>query len=244
MITFLKNGLKRSHQIILVTMLMFSSFASANSFEELTQKLLEKSFDTKAVAIDQLALIEDDRVKPLFEGLTQSTVYYIKKTNQLGYYESVDKKINFTTLLTGEVITELSKRKYKKVTTNNALRGQIKLHLAALNIYSKDEAIRLTAIDSMLKSPDPQLLDVLKAASKTEESRKVKSLIDLNVALLNVESENETERQVAYTFLSNSLHEAARIKLIQVSQSEGYPEEEKAFATKALSKIELYLSLL
>ena len=235
---FFRLGFKRSYQALMLILVMGSQFASANNFDELTQELLVKDFDVKAVAIDKLAKMQDERVKPLFVALTQSKIYYIKKTKEIGYYEVIDKKINFQTILTGESISDLSKRKYKKVTTNNALRGQIKLHLAALNILSTDEGVRLTAIDSMLKSPDPLLLSVLKTATKTESSRKIKALIDLNIALIEIDSENETERTVAYKFLSQSLHEAARIKLHEVSDGDSYTEEEKTFAQTALAKIE------
>ena len=235
---FFRLGFKRSYQALMLILVMGSQFASANNFDALTQELLVKDFDVKAVAIDKLAKMQDERVKPLFVALTQSKIYYIKKTKEIGYYEVIDKKINFQTILTGESISDLSKRKYKKVTTNNALRGQIKLHLAALNILSTDEGVRLTAIDSMLKSPDPLLLSVLKTATKTESSRKIKALIDLNIALIEIDSENETERTVAYKFLSQSLHEAARIKLHEVSDGDSYTEEEKTFAQTALAKIE------
>ncbi|BCE01258.1 urea ABC transporter permease subunit UrtB [Marinicellulosiphila megalodicopiae] len=238
MITFLRNGLTRSCQIACMMLLAVSQVTFADQFDEITQKLLDKDFDVKAAAIDELAVIEDERVRALFEGLTESTVYYIKKTNQIGYYQLDEKSVTFTTLLEGEVIDDLSKRSYKKITTNNALRGQIKLHLAALNILSKEADVRLTAIDSMLKSPDPLLLDILIKAQKIEQNRKVKALIELNIALIHVESENETERNVAYKVLSESLHEAARIKLTEIKDSETQSSENIKFATKALLKIE------
>ena len=121
---FFRLGFKRSYQALMLILVMGSQFASANDFDALTQELLVKDFDVKAVAIDKLAKMQDERVKPLFVALTQSKIYYIKKTKQIGYYEVIDKKINFQTILTGESISDLSKRKYKKVTTNNALRGR------------------------------------------------------------------------------------------------------------------------
>jgi len=79
---------------------------------------------------------------------------------------------------------------------------------------------------------------VLKSAVKSEQSRKIKSLLELNISLIQVESENETEKSVAYEFLTNSLHEAARIKLTQIKDGVGYSEEDKLQAENSLSKIE------
>ena len=106
-----------------------------NTLPATVQELTKASYKEKALIVDSIAAIENDKKLLILQSLLDNKLYYQKKNNldeNLKRILIVDlsllkaKKENaIIDAFSGDTVTGLSKRKIKKIGVNNALRRNI-----------------------------------------------------------------------------------------------------------------------
>lgn len=187
-------------------------------FTALVQELNSKSFSKKAVAIDLLTEVKDPRVLPILQTMQAGDLYYRKSDKVIVKAKKVDEGLHLTDAISGEDLGVVGKREAKKITINNTLRRQLREKVAVLELTADEKNIRLNAARNLIKSPDPELLAVLENAVSTESNQGIKHLINVSIALIEVESEDQSLRLKAVEKLGTAVEPEAVVVLRKLTE--------------------------
>lgn len=226
-------------KLILLNLLLCTTLFS-NTLQEDIQSFTKSSFKIKQKVVENIVLThsEDEKLLLVLNTLLQGDLYFTKNTKEFLILTKKEGKLYHTTnIFTGVGLNPAKKNMFKKVKTNNKLRSIIKLKLAELNIFSKDENIRLDSAKNMLKNinEDSQML-VLKAL-KVEKSSKVLSILE-EMSLNYKAKFGSTEEQIqAIIALKEFLSPQSLQTLKQIYEST-QDEKIKKLAQTSITNIE------
>jgi urea transport system permease protein len=99
------------------------------------------------------------------------------------------------------------------IINNNRMRGELDTALAALKLFNKDEKIRSTAIQALLKDPDEAKLPLLDKALSSETVPALKSQLILARAAAMLGSADKNKRMEAAKALADSKDPATQVLL-------------------------------
>jgi len=201
------------------------------------EALIGSNFAEKASALKQLAASDHPQRFELIEGIFDGRLRLHKKSKRLVWAEKQGRKYLATDALSGEQLGEFKKRKLKKVSINNKLRGVIKGIIATRDLDSEDPALRLKSVQAMLANPSPDQVDTLIPRLEKETDPQVRSAMQLVLSLANLGADDPSERLKAVDGVSDSLESAVRQKLGEMAVSDPDVTVKKA-AASALRKIE------
>ena len=242
----------RSALILLLLALMSAARADADNpadgraetLEQTLPGLLEGDFKARAEAIRRLAQSADGRVTAILSSLLDGALYYRKTDKRIVHAEAVDNIYELRDALTDERLAPEKKRGIKKISINNALRGQLRAVLATRSLFNEDPAERLSAIENILKDIDPGAAPLLREALAGETHAKVRAGLETAIALLEIDHGDARARLAAIRRLEGNLHQQARNRLRQLLERDaaGNPAETdraaRAAAARALKSIE------
>ena len=216
---------------------LFATAASAERFDPAYELLRSDSFDDKGTAIAQLTEIGDARAEVMLNALIDARLYYVKQTGQVVRVEKEDSKFRLFDPASGEDLGVVSKRKVKKIGINNRLRKQIRLALSRIRLTVGDAPARLAAVESLLGSTDPDLLETLASMRAAEPDSGVVEAIDAVIAFATLDTGDRTEQLNAIAILDGNLYPSVLIKLKTLAETTGY-EDVRVAAVDAVSTIE------
>lgn len=114
------------------------------------------------------------------------------------------------------------------VVSNNRMRGEIDSALAALKLFSKDDALRLSAVRQLQKDPDESKLPVIEKALAAERNPAIREQLALVRAAALLGGSDKAKRLEAATALGASHMAATRSLLIERLKAEGEPDVKAA----------------
>ncbi len=217
--------------LILLPLALFtltSNFCHAqenkNSFEEGLELLLQKNFQQKEEAIKKIISSSDKRSEKVLRALLSGKLYRLKKDNTLVYTDSKDSQINVTTVLTEESIGAVNKRKLKKITINNKLRGIIKIGLSELLLNSPKAKVREKAALSLTNNLTPETLKLIhNQLQKEQDPDVIKALITV-IQIENLRSPNKEEKLLSLNKLQGNLIPTVLNEVTRLISEERDPE--------------------
>ncbi len=227
--------------------LLLSVNVSGMTFDETVGDLLTNSNKEKAEVIETLAEIKDPRVLPVLTSLLNAKLFYTKNDKTIVIITQIEKKFQLTDAVSGNDLGLVSKKEIKKIRINNRLRRVLRSNIAKLELSSEDSRLRLKSAKNILKKPDPSLRNQLTAALREEKNNSVRNYLDLAIALIDVNGDDQERRFTAVTRLSQSVEPEAIAKLNQLAEKDeigSYLEENKELALYADKKIEVIESKL
>ena len=127
------------------------------------------------------------------------------------------------------------------VINNNRMRSEIDSALAALKLFSKDDKVRMKAVQQMQSDADAGKLALIEQALKVEQNPKIKDLLALVRAAALLGSEDKTQRIEAAALLGSSAQSSTKTVLLARLQAES-DGEVKAALGKALREVESRLA--
>ena len=101
------------------------------------------------------------------------------------------------------------------VVSNNRFRGEIETALAALKLFSADNAMRQQAIKALLKEPDVSKLPMLDKALEQEQDAALKNLLQLAKAAAQLGSDDVSIRMQSAKTLAESKTPETQLQLNQ-----------------------------
>lgn len=218
----------------------FSAHAMAEEsalFEQSMELFKEKSFSKKSQAVQLLADSGHESAVLILKELQQGNLFVHKKTKQLVLAQKEGKGYLIRDPLTQESLGEVGKRKVKKVSINNKLRGQIKGALAILTLSNSDPEVRSAALDEVMTSLDVEMRPQLLKRQQEETEAKLQDKITVALASLNLASDDAAVRLSAVKELSGSLYPSVRTRLTDIAANDQDSAVKRA-AGKALDDIE------
>ena len=208
------------------------------SASQLAQPLVGAKLKTVPVIIETLEQSAGEPVLPLFEAMLDSRLYYQRTDKQLVIINKQDDgSYALTEPFTGESLGISQKSAIKKVRVNNKIRVQLRSAIARLTLFHRDAAVRESAVRNMLNRLDDNSVELLLTARDQEQNRSVLALIDLAIAIHNLESSgDQSVRLAALGQMEGSLEPVVRNSLAKVLEQDAegnYIEPDKRVYERA-----------
>jgi len=106
------------------------------------------------------------------------------------------------------------------VVNNNRMRGEIDSALASLKLFSKDDALRMSAVKELQKDPDESRLPLIEKALAAEKNADIRDQLSLVRAAALLASSDKTKRLEAAKALGVSKSPAVRSMLVERMKAE------------------------
>ncbi|MDD2918004.1 urea ABC transporter permease subunit UrtB [Rhodoferax sp.] len=127
------------------------------------------------------------------------------------------------------------------VINNNRMRGEIDSALAALKLFSKDDSVRMAAVQQMQSDADPSKLALIEQAFAAEQNPNIKDQLALVRAAALLGSTDKSQRLQAAALLGSSNQSGTKTILLAHLESES-DTGVKAVLGKALREVESRLA--
>ncbi|MCD2173814.1 urea ABC transporter permease subunit UrtB [Rhizobium sp. C4] len=150
---------------------------AAEATSAMLNALASDNFKAIEDAVNALAATGDAAVVPALEALADGELYFRKADKQVFITEKSGSKFKLIDPLTQKPVGEEAKTAIDKIKVNNSLRRSIRDALGGLTLQSKDRAVRLTAAQTILKSPNGEAVQALDAALAKETDGEVKKVL-------------------------------------------------------------------
>ncbi len=180
-------------------------------------RILDRDFGTKALGVEALAASDHPKKIELLRGVLEGELRYLKKNKRLVWMQPADGKNAAIDVFTGENYGVVSKRKFRKLAINNAMRGQIRGLLAELELSSSDPAARLAAVNKMLGKSDPSHAELFGRLLEQETDAKVREAMQSAIAVARLSDPDPAQRRAAIAEVSGSLLPAVRNGLTRLA---------------------------
>ncbi|WP_246480818.1 urea ABC transporter permease subunit UrtB [Motiliproteus sediminis] len=219
-----------------------TAFAASDDFEQGLALLSEKSFSKKGRAIELLVASGHEQVLPLLQTMSAGELYYRKSDDRIVTRRDADTGYEITDAVSGEALGTVGRRDVKKVAINNTLRSQLTQAIAELQLGAADPGIRKTALEAMLSELTADSLPLLEKRRRTEQDDSVIEVLDIAIAVAQLESSERSVRLQALQALEGSLYPSVRNRLVTMTANDADAGVRKA-AEKALITIESRVNL-
>ena len=194
-------------QLVLAT-LCLSTAALAAEDTTLAQayvQLATGSFPDKREAVEALGRLQPANTRALLGALLEGNLYARTQDNKLFIVQAADGRLTLQDALSLQAAGSDAEENYSKITTNNQLRKAIKGVLAAFSLADPDAAVRLNAVNEMLRGLDEDGAVLLRERLVAERDSDVKQVIETGLALADLNNEDAAVRLAAIDKLQGSL---------------------------------------
>ncbi len=141
-------------------------------------------FPEREAAMNTLVATGDPRVVPILEALASGNLYTRKADGRVVLAAKAGGDFALRDPLDGEDLGRAASGDIEKIKVNNGLRGKIRTAIGQLTLLSTDRGTRLSAAQSVLKTADPNTLDLLKTALASETDPQIRSVMELAEAVI------------------------------------------------------------
>ena len=200
----------------LFIVLIFCSQAVFASDTTLIDQLPKAKLIQKVQLIEQLS--QDSAT--VLQALLNAKLYYIKSNKQVVLIQKNGAKLDAFNYISGERIQTFSKRKLKKITINNKIRGIIKTKLSLFALTSNDASQRLKAVENMYDKLDGESLNVLADLITKETDEKVKEAMTMAVHIGNLQSSTKSIQLNAIKQLDGNTHPQVKQNLLKIQTND------------------------
>ncbi|MCD8530245.1 MAG: urea ABC transporter permease subunit UrtB [Saccharospirillaceae bacterium] len=191
----------------------------------ISQQLINAGFKEKAALAEQIALSGDDQAVVILQALLDSRLYYVKSSGQLLLVDSSGEPDSALDAFTQQAVTGLGKRDIKKIGVNNSLRIALRSLISRAQISSKYQPQRMAAAQNLLKSSDDIDRTFIDQAIERETDDNVADVLYLVRAMMQLKSDQATQRMEGLQTLDGSLYPEVRVGLKEFI--DGFSDEEK-----------------
>lgn len=185
--------------------------------------LSTKNFSQKEDGIKNILNSGHEKSLSTLEGLLKGSLFFTKKEKILVQAQSEDKKYRITNFLTGEDLGLVKKRKIKKITINNKLRGLLKSAIAEINLKNPDSKLRLKAVNAIIPNLTPENIDTLIKYYSLEKDDDVKKALATALAIGKLKSNEKEQKIEALQTLRGNLNPVVKNEIILLLEKEQDP---------------------
>lgn len=173
------------------------ALAQADSVEALVRALPEGGYSEREKVIFALAETGDDRVARLLGVLGEGDLYLHEADGRVVAARRSGEGYAISDALSGEALGTVEKGALEKIRVNNRLRRAIDGAIAQLTLMSPRAPVRLSAARNLLKTAEPDALDLLDKALARESDADVRRVMEQARAAIVLKTETSVEEQLA-----------------------------------------------
>ena len=164
--------------LLLLTTLLPSSAGEAELRAIVAKFATASNFSATEALARELSATGDPAVERPLSALADGNLYIRKADSQVFVGKDDGSKVALLDPLTGQAAGEADKGDVTKIKVNNTLRRVIRDAMGTLTLGAKDPAVRLSAADTMFKTPDAGNITALDTAIAGEGVASVKALLE------------------------------------------------------------------
>lgn len=209
--------------------------------QQIKPVLIDGSYREKGEAIAVIAMQDRKLALRLLTAMLNTDLFYDESKQSLYEIKSADQGYQISALTDDGVFTNAipaaSQSGYKKIRINNSLRSQLRQAIASLQLQDNDPAVRLGAVDEMLKKLDDDALQQIAMFRQQEKNADVQALMEVALAVGALQSGDDNKAEAAIYTLGDSLQPVALNTLRQFAEDSESTKLKKA-AQDAIKHIE------
>ena len=209
------------------------------SVKEVASQFISLKLSKYPNVIDQLLEYDAPEVSSILNKLLAGELYYVKETEQLVHaVKQNDGNFNTQSIFAPiEKQESIEKYDIKKIKTTNKVRKKLRTAIAFTGVTHPQVKNRIAAVNTLMASMSPEILEILKQAKLNEKNTKVKNKLTEAIAFGELSNGDELVRFEAVEILGSSLEPAVRAKLEELSKSDESDRVKEA-ALNSLSSID------
>ena len=184
------------------------------SFLATLGELREAPYSDKATIVERLSQSGHPSVRAVLTALLEDRLYYRTADQKVFLVKSADgDPLNLIDPISLKDAGTASADSLTKIGTNNGLRRTLRMTVAHFALSSPDPAVRLDAVQEMVKSLDDPTVALLREHLTAETNSGVKKAIDTGLALAALDGSDSSARLQAIGTLRGSVSQDVRNRL-------------------------------
>ena len=188
----------------------------------LVKQLAAEESDDKIAAIQKLAALATPAAAKILKAMSDDALMSVGEGKNLKVYLMDDGKA--IDAVSGVEITSLPEGG-NAIMVNNRIRSELDAALAGLRLFDTNAKVRLAAVKELQNEPSPELAPVISKALETEKDDKIRGLLELIQAQINLKSENVSARLAAVKALAVSANPNTRNLLAPLIDEANEPDK-------------------
>ncbi|MCO5070663.1 MAG: urea ABC transporter permease subunit UrtB [Rhizobiaceae bacterium] len=229
----------------IVTLLALSLGASAQDadLKPIIGKFADsKNFRQTEAIVLELAATGDSRTERVLVALSDGNLYVRSADKGVFVGSESGSTITLSDPVSGEDAGQATKSEVSKIRVNNSLRRTIRDAIGTLTLGSDDPAVRLSAAETMFRSPDPASIPALDAAIASEKVASVKTRLEQARASAVLLSDLDDEQKQAAIAVIGAMGSRDALSLLTAYEAQAQGELKDA-AAAAITGINSSLAL-
>ena len=195
---------------------VFGQSADDSAFLATISELREADFPDKEAILERLTQSAHLSTRVVLTAFLEDRLYFRNDDQKVVVVKSVENEPADFDLIDPVSLKDagaIPADQVTKIGTNNRLRRVLKTTIARFGLGNPSAAVRLEAVQDMLRSLDEGTLSLLRERTETETDPKVKKAIAAGLALVDLDSSDSQTRLNAIATLAGSLNPDVRNKL-------------------------------
>ena len=180
-------------------------------------ELREADFPDKEAIVERLTQGAHSSTRVVLTAFLEDRLYFRNDDQKVVVVKSVENEPANLDLIDPVSLKDagsIPADQVTKIGTNNRLRRVLRTTIARFGLGNPSAAVRLEAVQDMLRSPDEGNVSLLRERAETETDPKVKKAIAAGLALADLESSTDPQTRLnAVATLAGSLNPDVRNKL-------------------------------
>jgi len=239
--------MKIFHAMGLTLLFLLATLSSSGAAEADLRAIIAKfatvtDFPETGAVVQELTATGDPAVERPLAALADGSLYIRTSDSMVFVGKEGDENVQLFDPLSGEAAGEASEDDITKISVNNTLRRAIRDAMGTLTLGAKDPAVRLSAADTMFKTPDAGNISALDTAITGEGVASVKALLEQARAASILVSDRPEADKLAAVALIDARGDRDALSLLTSVEARSTGAVKDA-ATAAMAKINSTLAL-
>jgi urea transport system permease protein len=212
----------------------------ATDLDSLLAALPTANLSTKQQLVTALAAEGSPAAHRTLTALLDARLYFRRTDRQIVTAASDSNPLVIADAKTGEELGSAPAAEFERIIINNQLRRDLRSALATLNLANPDRAIRVAAVQEMMRVIDTETIDLLRGHLEAESDPEVRQQIATVLSISDLSSEDAALRLAAVNTLSSSLNRDVynRLSAIATANDDGtYTETDTAVLAAAQAAV-------
>jgi urea transport system permease protein len=184
-------------------------------------ELREATFLDKEAIAERMIAAGHPRARAVLTALLEDRLYFRSADNKIFLVKNTGGDLTSYALvdpLTGRDAGEAPPDTMTKIGSNNRLRRSLRTTLARFGLSSPDAAVRLSAIQDMLRSLDDASVALLRERQNVETDATVRTAIETGLAMADLDGSDTAARLAAIQTLSSRVGSDVRNRLARFAE--------------------------
>ncbi|HEY8594040.1 MAG TPA: urea ABC transporter permease subunit UrtB [Devosiaceae bacterium] len=169
----------------------------ANDLASLVRSLPDGSFADREKVIQAIAATGDATAAPILKALGDGDLYQVKSDGSVVMAMRSGSNYTISDPLTGGSLGEVDRNLVDKIKVNNSLRRAIRSAMGQLTLMSPDPSQRARAASDLFKSADPDSIELIDTALKSETVEAIRTVLEEARAVIVLKSDRSLDQKKA-----------------------------------------------